>query len=876
MLQEVEDAMKNVDIFVDSETYYSEKNIKESLISTPKDQLQVKTTDFLILLKNLPNSVYGNLFNIDKEKDEILKEAFKATEYEEENQIMTIRMEGFKPYVHHTFFKSFQEAFNKKEPTGKKETKIILDYLMIPGDFSRTKFDGCLIVMKSVNESLIEIKLCGSSAILIIVFYLERVIKLFLRNCKKKTIWSSLYHCSPVHSSIDSTEDEESLPEVERKYGVPFSSTPAEAKLDDSLHVSSPSSSGGHEPAEATVDDSLHLGSPSSSGGHEPAEAILGDSQHLRSPSSSAGHENICVNCALIKSSRSISNLFLAEYKTEMSSCSTLCVDFNDSLETFIQAFCSKIIEKGFLNVTSFRNLKKNLKPFFCSSLDGLENGRLNFYCQMLEYIELLTSEEKDKVITFLNEIAELFVDVKAKEFETLLGGVHGKPARKALLRYMKETTNFLSLQAVVETMIIFHKKGIDIGVILPESLSFLTICFNNLPCDTNSIKYLNCISDITRRILINVLNESSIEVFELVEEEFMNEIIPAGRDLFLYLNKAENVLCHLVLFGPRTMYLERINLEAIIIDEDTGTVETDHWKWKLKSKQGLQKLMKLKNSSTSKENKQGEVPSCIEHGQTKDLEEDKHEVNQNVTTVEDSCMKVTIDEQNDSTDITLANEDLYGENEYDHEIEEDYENEEDHDNEEDDEEETLEAEVESGFKINQEDIKDYWDPARLFYRGATGRDWPMMYGSPCSVVMKYDRVKVVYSRNRNAAFAKLTGKCTICHSKHRFEVKYSPFNETRLPDGSIQYDAVKDMMVSVKVEGRFYVTDCKPDIKKPVHMRENAKGLDLRGEERRLLGIKASNEGASSVYKEGMAYLQRDQIENYNRTSARSLPVIR
>ena len=58
--------------------------------------------------------------------------------------------------------------------------------------------------------------------------------------------------------------------------------------------------------------------------------------------------------------------------------------------------------------------------------------------------------------------------------------------------------------------------------------------------------------------------------------------------------------------------------------------------------------------------------------------------------------------------------------------------------------------------------------------------------------------------------------------------------------------------------------------------MRDNAKGLDLRGEERRLLGIKASVEGAASVYRQGMAYLQRDQIENSNRTSARSLPVIR
>ena len=84
------------------------------------------------------------------------------------------------------------------------------------------------------------------------------------------------------------------------------------------------------------------------------------------------------------------------------------------------------------------------------------------------------------------------------------------------------------------------------------------------------------------------------------------------------------------------------------------------------------------------------------------------------------------------------------------------------------------------------------------------------------------------------------------------------------------------DMIVCVSVQGRFHVTDSKPNIKKPVHSKENTKGLDLRGEERRLLGIKASLEGAAPVYREGMAYLQRHQIENSNRTSIRSLPVIR
>ena len=71
-------------------------------------------------------------------------------------------------------------------------------------------------------------------------------------------------------------------------------------------------------------------------------------------------------------------------------------------------------------------------------------------------------------------------------------------------------------------------------------------------------------------------------------------------------------------------------------------------------------------------------------------------------------------------------------------------------------------------------------------------------------------------------------------------------------------------------------VDDCKLDITKPLHLKQNAKGLDLRGEERQLVGMKASMEGAAPVYREQMAYLQREQILSSNRTSVRSLPVIR
>jgi hypothetical protein len=96
MTPEIENAMRNVDIFLDRETWYNKTTIKDSLMSTPKDELKSRTKHFMFLLKNLPTSVFGNVFYIDKEKDDIFQEAIKGAEYEEERETIKIRIEGFK------------------------------------------------------------------------------------------------------------------------------------------------------------------------------------------------------------------------------------------------------------------------------------------------------------------------------------------------------------------------------------------------------------------------------------------------------------------------------------------------------------------------------------------------------------------------------------------------------------------------------------------------------------------------------------------------------------------------------------------------------------------------------------------------------------
>ena len=50
-----------------------------------------------------------------------------------------------------------------------------------------------------------------------------------------------------------------------------------------------------------------------------------------------------------------------------------------------------------------------------------------------------------------------------------------------------------------------------------------------------------------------------------------MNQLVPSGRDLFLYLSTVDNVLHHLVVFSLEDLYLERIQLKVITLNKIRG-----------------------------------------------------------------------------------------------------------------------------------------------------------------------------------------------------------------------------------------------------------------------------------------------------------------
>ena len=118
----------------------------------------------------------------------------------------------------------------------------------------------------------------------------------------------------------------------------------------------------------------------------------------------------------------------------------------------------------------------------------------------------------------------------------------------------------------------------------------------------------------------------------------------------------------------------------------------------------------------------------------------------------------------------------------------------------------TISATVKSEFFIDNDNVLQYWNPTkRTFLRDRTGRDWPMLYGSSCAVLIGYDHVKSFELRKRNAAFARLNGIYNICDATHRYEIMSSPFNESIDSTGKHEYVVVNGLSVLVLVSGKFH-----------------------------------------------------------------------
>ena len=95
-----------------------------------------------------------------------------------------------------------------------------------------------------------------------------------------------------------------------------------------------------------------------------------------------------------------------------------------------------------------------------------------------------------------------------------------------------------------------------------------------------------------------------------------------------------------------------------------------------------------------------------------------------------------------------------------------------------------------------------------------------------------------------------------------------------------MEYTTVQDLNIDVTVIGRFHAKvegyPEEPDITRPIHPPNKAAGLHLKGKERELIADRASKIGVKATYLEQLEHADVEQIRQGNKTSVRSIPVIK
>ena len=831
MKSDIEQALDDLGIHRDEGEFHSLQSLQSSLRCMKKSRISGHTRHYILLLQHLPDTLLESSLSEEKQLQQILRESMDSVMYNEESSIISTKIKANIPSIYDCLFKMSVELFPGLEESDSEDNCLSLKYLIIPNDKSKRQYEGCKISLKGCKDSFCELKICGQFSILVLVFYFDKMIEIILRSAAEL--------------------DSDRFPEDEKQYL-------------------------GNSSIDYTGEGDSSNGSMTFSS----AESV----------------SNGCVDCSLAVAATKISDFTKDLFDMRLINCETHCLENADALGLFTDALCSLLDDNEF-SKKSVNTVKSNMVSFMRYVGEKATFHRFRIYLRTMHSLETMSCDGKDKMITFLNSVAFLFIETS----NDISGLPELKAAKKSLHRYVNETSNFLCLQAVIETVSYFLKNKIDIELLLPTSCLSVLEHSDQIIDDLDLLRRQRLLSDVTRCVIVEGLQEKNIEVFELAHEKFFNNDIPSGRDNFLYYSKPEKAFYHLVIFDSGDVYLEKINIEKIDIMEQDLKLRTEYWSFTLKEESSMMKIKdKVLSYKLSIEDlkSQGTSQDISTSGISRmSISPDSGDKDVSIDNDQLEILNLDVDDTEDfpstpihsSTDKSPQKETLMNVNasksfrqsaSIPGSVLSDNEDVESLSTESDDSKGNkagwIDTKISAHFVINQEMVLDYWKPeTRNFVRDRTGRDWPLKYDSPCAVVMKYVHVRSANSRKRNVSFARLTGFCTICDAKHNYVIKEDSFKEVHEGEKT-SWLPFCNLNVDVSVEGRFESRNGKPDLRHPFHLPEKCKGLDLRGEERRLIAMKASSEGASSVYREGMAYIQKEQIESGNRTSIRSLPVIK
>ena len=673
------------------------------------------------------------------------------------------------------------------------------------------------IRVQSLSNS-IKLSIDGESGMIFVLYHLQKILHTFLGDLPVKIedcyTFPSQSSCASVDAKNDDMEDEDVLSNQAILDGQ---TSPIIMGRKSKTAVKSP----GQEP-----------GSSCSNNDQEEVErSNVNTADNLLRP-----EINNCSLCALISIAENIVVLVRSEEIDTTKECNAGCLEESDSMEMLVGAFINLVVDLTKLNVRTLPSFKKNFKLLSNNVLSNA-GGAYKFYCMILEKLMDMEIPQQNRIVRLLNEITDACIDGQVKEFEDEI--VKSKLAKRNLTMFLYETGAIHSIHAVLQLFHKMHNYGVNISLVLPSFLNSLVEMFKSAPrIDTNK-SYHHYLKAISSKFIRYVLKERNIAVIDISKKTYLHEELDAFVvEDHIYFDKISNRVSHFLDIGDKTCS-QCIPLQNLMYCKEDNTLENEDWKFFLTSSHQQPIVGNVKTSEHSENAMDCFGSPIVSKDEQNDDDLDRSDgVGDGMSSVGD--MGASFDSENEESKKTV---------------------------------------IEAGFIIEKQQISRYWNPVSLrdrkFHANLVGGEWPAMYKSVCPIVLEYNRAKVYKSRKRNEAFAKVIGICTICSAVHTFMIKENPFEEILGEDGML-YIPKRNMNVDVEVEGKFLLTDGKPDIEKPVHLKEKSRGRFCKGRERELMGKRAAQIGPVPTYLEQFDYAKDNELKFGNRTSIRSLPVIK
>ena len=882
------------------------KKYKQKLSENPSSGIKFDADVFKLLKWKFSNSDE----EIKSDSDRVLQSLFSTATFDEEHDTIHMELEWFKS-LYHKKFTSILQKHMKGKITKRQDEKIEMTTMPIKIPYTRNQeaLSTARIIAESMSKRTLKLSIIGPTGMVILMYHMKKVIELFLNSVNEsleKAIKSSEEDSSSniesetstsrTSKEIDKTMEDEIDPsphnnddknddvnmEVDSDHNkekdTNFMETQQD-KCDGLTQESDASSTKRSEDKEKTIEDGFNPSVHNKDDKRDDENPKI-NTDDQRETELEDGPPQECPECALIFAGQNIHLFFDHKIKIQLK-CKWVCYKIPDTFRYFLEQLNREIRTRG-LGRRMPKILQENINNLFHDVLSMIVDGKAKMYNTIMEDLVLFDLRMQSRIIQFWEIFLPDLAENEGESFERTLK--ENTLGRKNLVSFLSDARDFLSIWSAVNSLFILYQEDVVLHSLLPSALHFIPDDLKDMikrQGDDNDVHV--GITLITQKVVKKTGNEN-IQILELKNEVKITKLfekLTSYPVLHLYLDKEQKTFLHFCLVDENNFTVEFLLLDKMVMDTKMNSLSSSKWRFFLKENLDFiisdlleknidnnekvdekNKYEKKRDEKKKDEKKQDERRKDEKKKNEKKKDEKKKDEDQwkskyqkhkpaSPTILETETQAFPAESESGSESFSEV----------------------------DDEPES--GLIQDSFWIKEDLLYKYWDPhrnmnERHFLRYESGRDWPQMFGSPCAVKIGYSHAKVLNSLKESCAFAVLKGTCKMCSARFHFSIDENPFQEELKDDGSISCQIIKPMLVDVRVTGKFFKKDGKLDITNPVHDKSKATGLQLRGEERKLLADMATQRGSYFTYQEQMAFAKKEQIEVGNKTSIRSYGVIK